>query len=120
MNPFFLSRAITGNDGFAAKDMDMQVKDFLPPAVAGIDHGSEAIVHPLLAGQFSAQQKHSSQHRLMNVGALGKRIDMNLGNDQKVNSGNRVDVMKRQKIFVLENFLAWNLVFQNLGECSPA
>ncbi len=45
----------------AAKDMDMQVEESLPPAFARIDDGAETVFQALLFSQLRRLQKHFAQ-----------------------------------------------------------
>src|SRR5690606_15021101 len=100
----------------AAEYVNMKVEYLLTAAAPGVDQRLEAGVEPLLLRQARRQQQHSAEQGLVLRGAVGKRRDVQLRDDQEVHPRERVDVMERQHLVVLVHLARRDVAGDDLAE----
>ena len=99
----------------------MQMINLLATVWPYINHGLKAGVSPRISAPQLLRERRSEDHhftkqrRVLGL-TIGQSFDVSLWNDQRVNRRSRMDVMKRQEILILVDFLTWNLASDDFAE----
>src|SRR5574340_641119 len=100
--------------------MHMKMRHFLPAALAGVDHGTEAVFQTLIARQFGSHHQHLAEQGGMAIPGLGQRSQMQLRDQHEMHRRDRVDVVERQQLVVLIHLAAGNLAAHYFAENAVA
>src|SRR5215475_8976232 len=95
--------------------MQMKMKDGLPRAAAGIDHGPVA-AELAVSGNPRRDQRHLAQSRFFFGAGMLERRKMLLRTNQHVRRRLRVDVLEREHVRIFVHQLRRNLFCSNLAE----
>lgn len=108
----------------------MQMEYRLLAILPAVDHGAKTCIgYPELLGEVCSRTLQPPQHIDVLIRNLGEGRDMLAWDDQHVNRGLRLNILKGKNMLILEHDLAWDLLAGNFtkkavfcphGELPPA
>jgi hypothetical protein len=98
--------------------MEVQMIDRLAAVRPRVDHDPVAVREILFAGYPVDDEQHAAKQGLVFLGLarLRERPKVSFGNYQQMDRCLRMDIAKRDTVFVLENPGGWNLSGYNFAE----
>ncbi len=101
----------------ATQHVDVDVEDGLPGPGTIIDHRTITLrIEPPLTGQLSRHKKEVAEQGLVFRCSLPERRNVFSWEDQQMDRRLRMNVLDRDRLFVLMHYFGGNLAIDNLAE----
>jgi len=84
----------------SSQQMEVKVIDGLSAVRAGVDHHAKTVVEVLLVCNFAHCEQELSEQLRFGGGGLSERSEVSFGDDQDMHRRLRMDVGKREHVFV--------------------
>ena len=94
----------------------MQVKDGLSGAGANIQHGAVSLLDLALAGDHGSGQMAAADNFGVSTFGFLQSCEMPFGNDEHMGRRLRINVFKREDVFIFENLFRRNLAANDAAE----